>query len=107
MEVNGKDYPLWGQFVEKKEEWIGGTLHDSGDSMDRALELGDLTTEILDIELHTNGEESAWFGVEGKDFSCGFDVEHGGIVAGEKDWLTFSGYMGHKWRIKQPDEESK
>jgi len=37
MNVNGKEYPLWGQFVERKEEWIGGLLLDEGDSMDRAL----------------------------------------------------------------------
>ena len=31
MEINGKVYPLWSQFVEKKQEWVGGTLQDEGD----------------------------------------------------------------------------
>jgi hypothetical protein len=107
MEVNGKFYSFWGQIVKQKEDWIGGTLHESGDSMDRALGFGELTTEIVDIELCPNGEDSAYFEVEGKDFSCGFGVEYGGVVAGEKDWLTFSGYLGHTWRIKQPENDEK
>jgi hypothetical protein len=24
--INGKTYELWGGFVDKKEEWIGGTM---------------------------------------------------------------------------------
>ena len=28
IEVNGKVYPLWGQFIERKDEWIGGILED-------------------------------------------------------------------------------
>jgi hypothetical protein len=103
-EINGKVYPLWNKFVERKEEWIGGILHDNGDSMDRAIGLGDLTTEIRTIELRPNGEDSAWFGIVGKEFSCGFDVKYGGIVAGEEGWVTFSGYGGHTWRIKQPEK---
>jgi hypothetical protein len=105
MEVNGKTYPLWGQFVERQEEWIGGTLEDSGDAFDRAMEVRKLTTEITGIELRPNGETSAFFEVHGKDFSCGFDVEHGGVSAGEADWITFKGYGGHTWRIKQKVED--
>ena len=26
--VNNKQYPLWSQFVERKDEWIGGLLVD-------------------------------------------------------------------------------
>ena len=100
MEINGKEYPMWSQFVERQDEWIGGVLHDSGDSMDKAMGLGDLTTEITGIELKANGD-SAWFGVTGKDFDCGFSVEYGGITGGEEGWITFSGYGGHTWRIKQ------
>ena len=95
MIVNGKEYPLWSQFVERQKEWIGGILedHDMGMLM---------KTEITGIELVPNGDDSAFFSVDGKDFSCGFDVNYGGIQAGEEDWLTFSGYGGHTWRIKQP-----
>ena len=101
MEVNGKTYPLWSQFVETQEKWIGGTLEDSGDAFDRAMEVKKLTTKITGIELNPNGETDAFFQVIGKDFTCGFSVEHGGIRAGEEGWITFSGYGGHTWRIKQ------
>lgn len=103
IEVNSKEYPLWSQFVENKEKWIGGRLEDSGDSMDRGMGLvdGDLSTEIIDIQLLPNGDESAMFQVVGKDFTCGFDVSCGGIGAGKDGWLTFHGYMGHEWRIKE------
>lgn len=106
IEVNGKEYPLWSQFVEGKEKWIGGRLEDSGDSMDRHMGLidNDLSTEIIDIILRPNGETSAWFEVKGKDFSCGFDISCGGIGAGKEGWLTFHGYMGHEWRIKEKTE---
>lgn len=101
--VNGKQYPLWSQFVERKREWIGGILEDFGDSMDQRM-FGDDAhgkTEVTDITLKPNGEESAMFSVEGKDFSCGFDATVGGVTAGEEGWITFSGYGGHTWRIKQ------
>lgn len=102
MEINGKTYPMWSQFVEKQQEFIGGILEDSGDNMDRAMGLVDenLKTVITGIELKPNGDNSAWFEVHGEKFSCGFDVQYGGIVAGDKGWLTFSGYGGHTWRIK-------
>lgn len=97
MIVNGREYPLWSQFVEKKEKWIGGKLED--------WDMGIFSeTEIVDIELKPNGDDSAYFRVLGKKFSCGFDVGHGGISGvSEKDWLTFSGYGGHTWRIQEPN----
>ena len=102
MEVNGKFYPLWGQFVEKQQEFIGGTLEDIGDVIDRGL-FGtvSLKTTITGIELKPNGDNSAFFCVKGEDFDCGFDVKYGGVIAGEEGWLTFSGYGGHTWRIKK------
>ena len=104
IEINGKLYPLWSQFVEQKAEWIGGSLQDQGDAMDRAIGLTDgswMSTEITDIRLEPNGSDSAYFSVDGRDFSCGFDAQVGGIVGGEDGWLTFSGYGGHTWRIKK------
>ncbi len=92
MEVNGKVYPMWSQFVEKKDQFIGGILED--------LEYRTLRTEITDIELNPNGKESAFFEVSGKDFECGFDIKYGGLCKGEEGWITFSGYGGHTWRIK-------
>lgn len=99
--INGKVYPMWSQFIEKKSQFIGGILEDSGDSMDRALGAKTIQTEIADVVLRANGSESAFFEVLGKDFSCGFDVRYGGIAAGEDGWITFSGYGGHSWRMKQ------
>lgn len=58
-----------------------------------------IVTEITDITLTANGD-SAMFSVEGKDFTCGFDVKYGGVVAGENGWITFGGFADHKWRIK-------
>ena len=92
--TNGKIYMLWNQFVEKKAQWIGGILEDHEYSDDV------LTTEITNITLIPIGEDSAYFSVMGKDFSCGFDVKVGGIIAGDPKWLNFSGYANHKWRIQ-------
>jgi len=106
--VNGKEYPLWGQFIDRKEEWIGGTLQEFGDNMDRMIHgdnMPELITTIKDIELRPNGKESAFFAVEGEAFGCGFDVGAGGITAGEDGWITFSGYGGHMWRIKQKEKD--
>lgn len=100
MRTNGKRYPLWDQFVEKKADFIGAILedHDMGDL---------LTTEVTDVELAPNGETSAFFWIRGKDFDCGFDVTHGGVTGGERGWLTFMGYGGHMFRVKTaaPTEE--
>ena len=64
--INGKEYPLWSQFIEKKETWIGGILEDFGDSMD--IEFFGIyahgTTKITDIILRPNGTDSAWFAIE-------------------------------------------
>jgi hypothetical protein len=95
--VNGRSYPLWSQFVHRQKEWIGGTLQDLD-------ERGQPATKIEGIELTPNGKESAFFGVTGAGFSCGFDVTVGGVVPGEDGWITFSGYGNHKWRIKQPSK---
>lgn len=105
MKVNGKEYPMWGQFVEKQEEWVGGRLEDNGDQFDRSLGLDMLGTTIRGIELVENGEDSAFFSVLGEKFDCGFDVKHGGIGTGEEGWLTFYGYGGHTWRIKKPEKQ--
>jgi len=96
VEVNGREYPMWGQFIERKEEWFSGVLQD--------LEGGEIQeTEIIDITLKPNGETDAFFMVHGKDFCCGGSTEFLGITAGEKGWLTLSGYGGHKWRFKQKE----
>lgn len=101
MKINGREYPLWSQFVERKDEWIGGILEDFGDSMDRAMGMENAKTEITDICLKPNGKKAAFFEIIGKDFGCGFSTEVGGLTGGEKGYITFSGYGGHEWRIKK------
>lgn len=91
--INGKIYPLWQQFVDKKATFIGRELEDFDIGMSA-------TTQVTDIELRPNGDDSAFFEIIGKDFGCGFDVRYGGITAGEPGWLTFAGYGGHTFRMK-------
>jgi hypothetical protein len=103
--VNGKYYPLWEQFVFKKQQWIGGLMQDYGDSIDRgAFGFEGMETKIVDIKIRPNGSDSAFFEVIGEQFTCGFDVKYGGIIPGKNDWLTFSGYGGHTWKIKTADK---
>ena len=94
--------------LNEKTNGSGGVLQDFGDPMDRRMGLvGDdgARTEITDIVLRENGKESAWFEVSGKDFNCGGDVGNVGIGGNqEENWLTFSGYGGHTWRIKKKGE---
>ncbi len=99
--VNGKEYPLWSQFVEGKEEWIGGVLEEVRDSFPNLVPEGGVQAKITDIRLEPNGEDSAFFSVDGEGFGCGFDVGVGGITGGEEGWITFCGYGGHTWRIKK------
>ena len=92
--INGREYPLWSQFVHRKAEWIGGRLQD--------LDMGEVNeTKITDVILHENGKDSAWFEVRGDGWGCGFDVQYGGVTGGKPDWLTFCGYGGHTWRIQK------
>jgi hypothetical protein len=101
--VNGRAYPLWSQFVQRQDEWIGGRLQDM-DKDPIANPTGRVAeTKITGIKLTPNGTDSAWFAVNGEDFSCGFDVTCGGVIGGEDGWLTLSGYRGHVWRIKKPE----
>jgi hypothetical protein len=93
--INGKYYPLLSQFVDRKSEFIGGILEDLEEGPNKSV------TEINDIKLIPNGKDSAFFRVCGKDFDCGFDTEVGGVVGGEEGWITFHGYGGHEWRIRE------
>lgn len=105
--INGKQYPMWSQFVDRKNEWIGGILQEINDSFP-VLSADDIDgTEIVDIKLSPNGDYSAFFEVIGKDYSCGGDVQHLGITSGEKGWITLSGYGGHVWRIKHSIERKE
>ena len=107
MKINGKHYPLWGQFVKRKKKWIGGILEDFEDSMDKTLGYKGKQGIITDIKLEPNGEDSAFFSVVSDKFTCGFDVRVGGVCGGEKGWITFSGYGGHVWKIKQKENKKQ
>ena len=90
MIVNGREYPLWSQFVERKDEYINKTLFDYD---------SERSTNIVSITLTPNGKDSAFFSIEGKDFNCGFDVQYGGINPENDGLITFFGYGGHKFKI--------
>lgn len=100
--LDSNSYPLWRQFVEKQNMFIGGVLEDSGDTIDRAQGINSMQTKILGIKLEANGNDSAIFSVIGENFSCGFDVSVGAISDVDNEWITFSGVLGHTWRIKKP-----
>lgn len=110
--VNGRHYPLWQQFVDRKSEWIGGTLQE----IDQILGEGPLC-EITDISLEPSDEDSAFFQIHGKtlkfwegyvtgtEYNCGADVRYFGIGGDqEAPWLTFSTQWGDKFRIKRKGE---
>lgn len=82
--VNGRHYPLWSQFVEKKDEWIGGQMFDHDTVM------GDSEpTEITDVRLDPNGETSAMLRFLGKDYECSCDVQYLGVGGPTlPGWLT-------------------
>lgn len=94
--INGREYPFWNQFIENKAQWIGGILEDHTGGAPVAV------TTITDIVLRPKGTESAFFEVQGEEFTCGFDVQYGGVTAGEPGWITFTVYHDHTWRIKGP-----
>ena len=64
--INGKQYPMWSQFIERKDEWIGGILQEMEDSWPQITDGPSKGTKITDITLEPNGEDSAYFSVEGE-----------------------------------------
>ncbi len=89
--------------VENKNNYIGWTLIDSGDIIDRGLGLVNkpLTNKVIDVEFSLNKDKtSAFFSIVGNKFTCGFDVEHGGIRKQiNENELEFYGYAGHSFLI--------
>jgi len=97
--INGKVYPMWSQFVEKKEGWIGGSMIDSDSIMGDAEE-----TEITDVSLIPNGTESAMMIFHGKDYDCSFDVRYCGIGGGDSNkvgYLELCTTFGNTFYIKK------
>lgn len=95
--INEKVYPMWSQFVEKKAEWIGGQLKE----IDMIMGEGEVT-EITDVTLEPNGEESAFLTFHGKKYGCGYDVRYCGIGGGQTPgWLTISSTGGDRFQIRR------
>jgi hypothetical protein len=102
IKLDANSYPVWRQFEEKQNMFIGGVLEDFGDTLVRQNGATSMQTKILGIKLEANGKDSAFFSVIGENFSCGFDVSVGEISDVDKEWITFRGVLEHIWRIKKP-----
>lgn len=101
---------IWEQLVDKRAKWIDGVLVDEGDSMDRRMGMvpeGGMMTTITGMSFEPCGEDAMMFSVIGKDFTCGFNTQYGGIDGSRcKDGrMAFAGYGGHTWYIKEPVSE--
>lgn len=105
--INGRYYPMWQQFVDKKAQFIGQTLVDLGDPIDRAVGGEPMRTRIEDVTLTANGYTSAMFTIHGEDFNCGFDVRHGGISGLDIPTasIVFSGVLNQVFYIEKADHE--
>lgn len=93
---------IWEQLVDRKQEFVGKILIDYGDSFDQANGLvgrGGAITIITDMTLKSNGPDSKYFSVIGKDFTCGVDIGHGSVTTDEKVLIVY-GYGGHRWTIE-------
>jgi len=88
MEINGKVYPMWKQFVERKDEMIGKILVSEEDGFEP------MRTKVIDVDLTPNGNDSAMFMIYGEDFDCGFDVGHGGVTSNGDGIVFSSRYCG-------------
>lgn len=88
MTINGKEYPLWEEFIKRKDEFIGKTLTE--EDMGAIME-----TKVLDLTLKPHGTDSAFFEVVGEDFSYGFNIKYGGISSSDGN-LSFSFMYGGK-----------
>lgn len=82
--INGKFYPMWSQFVDKKENFIGREMIETDNLMGAKQ-----PTLITDVTLEPNGIDSAMISFHGQHYSFGVDVKHLGI--GAKD--TYPGYL--------------
>lgn len=87
---------MWKELVEQKEKFIGGVLEEFPDTFTKGA-----TTKITDMKFEKNQYGDMEFIVEGEDFTESFCIELGGIVGGEKGWLTFSVHYCPGFRIKE------
>ena len=107
--INGKYYPMWQQFVHRKDEWVGGTLIDYGDMFDRHYYKDGtypMKTKIIDIQLKPNEPDSAFFEVRGEDFTCGGDVKYIGLMPtkAKAGGIFINGFQNHEWEIVKNED---
>ncbi len=88
MIINGKEYPMWSQFVEKKDQFIGKKMFDVDNIMGKSPE-----TIIVDVTLEPNGDDSAMICFIGKDYDCCCDVGYAGVgQSSVKGYMCIYGY---------------
>lgn len=97
-----KNYPLWDQFIEGKNEWIGGKLTE-------ICSIGGRTeTKITDILLENRESDFPVFWVHGEDFSCGFCVKYGGISPNREfqNGISFYSTFGLTFNIQKNENST-
>ena len=91
---------IWQQMVERKDEWIGGTLTESDDDGHA------FSTRITDLTMTKNPPSAGWyFTVEGEDFSavCHTDylgVSQYGVPEGS---MGLAASFGMRWVLTPPE----
>lgn len=99
LEVNGKTYPMWSQFVEKKEKWVGGEMFSVDNMLGPAP-----PTRIIDVDLIPNGDDSAMICFRGEDYDCTSDVQYCGIGTPHPEYpdhLAIHCFFGMEFYIRQ------
>lgn len=101
MQVNEKEYQLWSQFVEKKNDFIGGILESPARHSNNTI-----TTIITDITLSKSCYDSYIFTIEGRGFSSFLNTAQGKIVNKEPGWTIFYDGQGGECKIKKPHQQT-
>lgn len=91
-EINGKVYPMYQQFLDNVEDFIGRKLIEHDNFWD------DSETTITGFDLVENGEDSAMFVIKGGAFDASFDVKYSGLISRNGN-LCFSTNFGTEWEI--------
>ncbi len=89
---------MWQELVDNKKEWKGGVLEEICEAgpFEQCAQAN--PTKIKNIKF-----KEEYIDFIGEDYSCGFDIELGGVIPGEEGWLTMEGPYGHQFRIRKPE----
>lgn len=91
MNNTKRKFPLWDQFIDRKDEWIGGKLTEDGES-----------TPIKDIQMNQVGDGYV-FSIVGEDWTDEFNVDYGGVSAcGIPNSIGFYCMGGLSFTITKP-----